>query len=103
MTISTEMVLFIITILAFLGTGFGAAAKYGADMQQLRSKNDWQDDQFRDLKDRMESDKAKNYEQHKEFYAHKEASTKMEKDVEYIMKSLDEIKGLLEKRRGTDI
>lgn len=96
------MVLFIITILAFLGTAFGAAAKYGADMQQLRSKNDWQDDQFRELKEQIASDKAKNYEQHKEFYAHKEASTKMEKDIEYIMKSLDEIKGLLKTRREGD-
>jgi len=102
MQISTEIILFIITLLAFLGTVLGAAAKYGADMQQLRSKNEWQDSQFAELKEQVALDKVKNYEQHKEFYLHKETSIKMEKDIEHIMTSLEEIKGLLKARRGTD-
>jgi peptidoglycan hydrolase CwlO-like protein len=99
MQISTEMILFIITILGFLGTAFAAATRYGADMQAIKSMNDQQNKELENLQRQHAEDKAKNYEQHKEFYQHKEASTKMEKDIEFIMTTLADIKMILSERR----
>jgi hypothetical protein len=89
-----------IELFLFVATVIGGSIKYGSDQQRLKSKNDMQDLKIDNLQKQCDDDKGHNLEQHKEFYANRDATTELKSDMKHIMGSLEDIKKLLGERRG---
>lgn len=101
MMISGEMIGLLVTIVLFGGAIVGWGIKYGSDQQALKSRNDMQDMQIKDLKERQESDREINRRQHEEFYENRNNTIKTQSDIGHILTSLEDIKKLLGNKRGT--
>ena len=87
-----------IPTILFVATVVGWAMKYGADQQNLKSKNELQDVEIQALKQSFKDEKEHNAMQHREFYDYGKETIGIKSDLKHIMASIDQIKALLDRR-----
>jgi transposase len=84
----------------FVATAIGWAIKYGQDQAKVLARLDRVEDEIKRLEKQFETDVAQNYAQHREFYETKNSTIEIKSDMKHIMRTLDEMKNMLERRGG---